>query len=95
MAVVSSGAAVWPMEIAARDSSVVAGFYQLVGHLHVNLLVWHLHLLLLVQRLKLVCLLEEILSFEFVQLLVGKLNELAVRQGTVVPQYLHDCLPLV
>ena len=51
VAIVPSGTAIWPVEIAAWDGTVIARLNQLVGHLHFCLLVRHQHLLLLILRL--------------------------------------------
>ena len=79
VAIIASCTSIWSMVVAAWDGSVISRFDQLIRVLCINLLLCCHLLLLLILRFELISLQQKILSFEFVELLIGKLNELSMR----------------
>ena len=78
VAIIASRASIRTMVVAAWHSAIISRFDQLVRILCINLLLCCHLLLLLILRLELIRLQQKILSFEFVEFLIGKLNELSM-----------------
>ena len=78
VAIIASCTSIRTMVVAAWDSAVIPRFDQLIGVLRIDLLLCCHLLLLLILRLELIGLQQKILGFEFVEFLVGKLDELSM-----------------
>ena len=78
VAIIASRASIRTMVVAAWHSAIISRFDQLVRVLCIDLLLCCHLLLLLILRFELISLQQKILSFEFVEFLIGKLNELSM-----------------
>ena len=78
VAIIASCASIRTVVVAAWDGAIITRFYQLIRVLCIDLLFCCHLLLLLILRFELISLQQKILSFEFVEFLIGQLNELSM-----------------
>ena len=71
VAIIASCTSIRTMVVSAWDSPVISRFDQLIRVLCINLLLCCHLLLLLILHLELISLQQKILSFEFVEFLIG------------------------
>ena len=71
VAIIASCTSIRTMVVTAWDSPVISRFDQLIRVLRINLLLCCHLLLLLILRFELISLQQKILSFEFVEFLIG------------------------